>query len=72
MVNNLSKNQALIKMTEIKKIKNYIKTLNSKLISDNKVYKDLIKIKNLVIEAKKIILKYLFSAMEEAQLLQVT
>lgn len=40
-------------MTEIKKIKNYIKTLHSKLISDHKVYKDLIKIKNLVIEAKK-------------------
>ena len=40
-------------MTQIKKIKSYIKTLNSKLNSDDKVYKDLIKIKNLIIEAKK-------------------
>ena len=40
-------------MTQIKKIKSYIKTLNLKLNSDDKVYKDLIKIKNLIIEAKK-------------------
>lgn len=40
-------------MTQIKKIKSYIKTLNSKLNTDDKVYKDLIKIKNLIIEAKK-------------------
>ena len=40
-------------MWNVSCMKSYIKTLNSKLNSDDKVYKDLIKIKNLIIEAKK-------------------
>lgn len=40
-------------MSQIKKIKSYIETLHFKLTSNKKVYKDLVKIKNLILRAKK-------------------